>query len=47
MPDRGRIAPGMRADLLLVNGHPDKDIKATRNIDSVYKAGIKLDRKRR
>lgn len=45
--DRGRIAPGLRADLLLVNGHPDEDIKATRNIDSVYKAGIKLDRKRR
>jgi imidazolonepropionase-like amidohydrolase len=44
--DRGHIAPGMRADLLLVNGHPDEDIKATRNIDSVYKAGVKLDRKR-
>jgi len=29
------------------NGHPDEDIKATRNIDSVYKAGVKLDRKRR
>ena len=47
MPDRGRIAPGMRADLLLVNGHPDEDIKATRNIDAVYKAGVKLDRPRR
>jgi imidazolonepropionase-like amidohydrolase len=47
IPDRGRIAPGMRADLLLVNGHPDEDIKATRNIDAVYKAGVKLDRKRR
>jgi len=47
MPDRGRIAPGFRADLLLVNGHPDEDIKATRNIDSVYKAGVKLDRKSR
>lgn len=47
IPDRGRIAPGLRADLLLVNGHPDEDIKATRNIDSVYKAGVKLDRKRR
>ncbi|HEY2170625.1 MAG TPA: amidohydrolase family protein [Candidatus Angelobacter sp.] len=45
--DRGRIAPGLRADLLLVNGRPDEDIKATRNIDAVYKAGVKLDRKRR
>jgi imidazolonepropionase-like amidohydrolase len=44
--DRGRIAPGLRADLLLVNGHPDEDIKATRNIDAVYKAGVKLDRQR-
>ena len=47
IPDRGRIAPGLRADLLLVNGHPDEDIKATRNIEAVYKAGVKLDRKRR
>ena len=46
IPDRGRIAPGLRADLLLVNGHPDEDIKATRNIEEVYKAGVKLDRKR-
>jgi len=44
--DRGRIAPGLRADLLLVNGHPDEDIKATRNIQAVYKAGIQLDRPR-
>ena len=46
MLDRGRIAPGFRADLLLVNGHPDEDIKATRDIDSVYKGGVKLDRAR-
>jgi imidazolonepropionase-like amidohydrolase len=44
--DRGRIAPGLRADLLLVNGHPDENIKATRDIQAVYKAGVKLDRKR-
>jgi imidazolonepropionase-like amidohydrolase len=41
------LLPGLRADLLLVNGHPDQDIKTTRNIDAVYKAGVKLDRKRR
>jgi imidazolonepropionase-like amidohydrolase len=44
--DRGRIAPGLRADLLLVNGHPDEDIKATRNIEAVYKEGIQLNRRR-
>src|SRR5262249_19774483 len=42
--DRGRIAPGLRADLLLVKGDPTSDIKATRNIVGVWKQGIKLDR---
>ena len=45
IPDRGRIAPGLRADLLLVNGHPDEDILATRNIVAVYKAGHEVDRR--
>ena len=47
VPDRGRIAPGLRADLLLVNGHPDEDITATRDIVAVYKGGVRLDRPRR
>jgi imidazolonepropionase-like amidohydrolase len=42
--DRGRIAPGLRADLVLVKGNPDEDILATRNIMAVYKAGIAIDR---
>ena len=46
MPDRGRIAPGLRADLLLVNGHPDQDIRATRNIAAIYKEGHEVDRSR-
>jgi imidazolonepropionase-like amidohydrolase len=45
LPDRGRIAPGLRADLLLVNGHPDEDIKATRDIVAVYKEGNEVDRR--
>jgi imidazolonepropionase-like amidohydrolase len=42
--DRGRIAPGLRADLLLVRGDPTTDIKATRDIVGVWKAGVRLDR---
>ena len=42
--DRGRIAPGLRADLLLVTGDPTMDIKATRNIDGVWKQGRRIDR---
>ncbi|HEV7426020.1 MAG TPA: amidohydrolase family protein [Thermoanaerobaculia bacterium] len=43
--DRGRIAAGLRADLLLVDGDPTSDILATRNIASVWKNGAMLDRK--
>ncbi len=45
--DRGRIAPGLRADLLLVKGRPDEDIRATRNIVGVWKAGVAVDREPR
>ena len=44
LDDRGRIAPGMRADLVLVNGDPTSDIKATRAIVDVWKGGERLDR---
>lgn len=43
--DRGRIAPGMRADLLLVEGDPEQDIEATRAIVAVWKNGQPVDRK--
>ena len=39
LKDRGRIAPGLRADLLLVEGDPSKDIQATRRIVTVWKNG--------
>jgi imidazolonepropionase-like amidohydrolase len=39
LPDRGRIAPGLRADMLLVDGDPTADITATRAILAVRLAG--------
>ncbi|MGH7470030.1 MAG: CIA30 family protein, partial [Longimicrobiales bacterium] len=42
--DRGRIAVGLRADLLLVNGDPTTDITTTRAIDGVWKLGVPMDR---
>ena len=39
MVDRGRIAAGQRADLVLVEGNPLEDITATRAIVGVWKNG--------
>ena len=44
LADRGRIAPGLRADLVLVDGDPTKDITQTRAIDGVWKRGVAVDR---
>jgi imidazolonepropionase-like amidohydrolase len=44
LSDRGRMEPGMRADLLLVKGDPTTDIKATRDIARVWKGGVAVDR---
>jgi imidazolonepropionase-like amidohydrolase len=44
LDDRGRIAPGLRADLLLVNGDPTTDMSATRSIAGVWKNGYAIDR---
>lgn len=44
LADRGRIAPGMRADLVLVAGDPTADITATRAIDRVWKNGYPVER---
>jgi len=40
LKDRGRIAPGLRADLLLVRGDPTRDITSTRDIVGVWKASV-------
>lgn len=44
LKDRGQISIGQRADLLLVHGDPTKDIKDTRKIESVWKAGVQVER---
>jgi imidazolonepropionase-like amidohydrolase len=42
--DRGRIAVGLRADLVLVNGDPTVNIRATRDIVGVWKLGVQYAR---
>ena len=44
LTDRGRIAPGLRADLVLVDGDPATDITATRAISGVWKRGVAVRR---
>jgi imidazolonepropionase-like amidohydrolase len=44
LTDRGRIATGLRADLLLVEGDPTSDIRATRDIVGIWKQGVRMDR---
>jgi imidazolonepropionase-like amidohydrolase len=42
--ERGTLAPGKIADLLLIRGRPDRDIRESRNIQQVIKNGEILDR---
>ena len=42
--DRGRLAPGLRADLVLVDGDPSRDITATRAIVQVWRNGVMVAR---
>jgi imidazolonepropionase-like amidohydrolase len=42
--DRGRIAPGCRADLILVKGDPTRDIRASREITRIWRGGAEFDR---
>lgn len=45
LSDRGRIAPGLRADLLLVDGDPTTDITATSEIAEVWRRGVRQVRR--
>lgn len=42
LTDRGTIAPGLRADLVLLGGNPLEDISATRDIRAVWCAGTRI-----
>ncbi len=44
LSDRGRIAPGLRADLVLVDGDPTRDITATLAIADVWRRGVRQSR---
>lgn len=41
--DRGRIAPGLKADLLLVEGNPLNDIGDLLNIRGIWRDGVKFE----
>lgn len=44
LSDRGRVAEGLRADLVLVRGDVSRDVSCVRDIVAVWKAGVRLDR---
>ena len=44
LTDRGRIAKGLRADLVLVKGDPTRDVTVTRAIVGVWKLGVPVNR---
>lgn len=41
--DRGTIAPGKRADLIVIDGDPSKDFRSIYRIETVFKAGVGYD----
>ena len=42
----GTLAPGKRADLVLIKGDPSKHIDEIENVETVFKAGIGYDSKK-
>ena len=42
--EAGTLEPGMRADLLVVDGDPSQDIAALSNVADVFKGGVLVDR---
>ncbi|MFE0632543.1 amidohydrolase family protein [Streptomyces sp. NPDC058864] len=45
LTDRGHVAPGLRADLVLVSGDPLTDITASRSIARIWRAGVLCHRR--
>ncbi|MCP3803113.1 amidohydrolase family protein [Allokutzneria sp. A3M-2-11 16] len=43
LADRGRIRPGLRADLVLVEGQPDRYISDSQYVAAVWKQGARVD----
>lgn len=41
--DRGRISPGLKADLLLVEGNPLEDITELLNIREIWRDGVRFE----
>ncbi|MFC9608256.1 amidohydrolase family protein [Streptomyces niveus] len=44
LADRGRIVPGRRADLLLVDGDPTRDVSALASLTAVWRRGVRQAR---
>lgn len=44
LSDTGVLAPGMRADVIVVNGNPLTDLDALRRIEHVFTAGLPVPR---
>jgi adenine deaminase len=44
LPDRGALASGKRADMLVLDANPLDDIRSTRRIAKLYLAGAEVDR---
>lgn len=42
LPDRGAVRPGLRADLVLVDGDPTRDVTAVRSVEGVWIDGRRI-----